>query len=93
MAGIQKSILDINAAVTPHLIIVDGIVGMEGDVVTMQDIFIFDRTRVGEGGAVIGEFRATGIRPKFADRLKRYGIPLPQQMFSITPEQRAGAAW
>ncbi len=75
------------------VIAISEIVGMEGDVVTMQDIFVFDRTGVGEGGAVLGEFRATGIRPKFTDRLKRYGIALPQLMFAKAPEARAGGAW
>src|SRR5215211_753960 len=45
------------------------ITGMEGDVITMQDIFIFERQGVADGGAVVGHFKSTGIRPKFADRL------------------------
>ena len=49
---------------------------MEGDVITMQDIFIFERQGIGEGDKVLGQFKATGIRPKFADRLKAYGIDL-----------------
>jgi pilus assembly protein CpaF len=75
------------------VVAVSEIVGMEGDVVTMQDIFMFDRTGVGEGGTVLGEFRATGIRPKFTERLKRYGIALPHMMFSKAPEARAGGGW
>jgi pilus assembly protein CpaF len=67
------------------------ITGMEGDVITMQDIFIFDRQGVGEGGAVVGQFKATGIRPKFADRLKAYGVDLAAMLFS-NPEPRAIAA-
>jgi pilus assembly protein CpaF len=58
------------------------IVGMEGDVITMQDIFMFERTGVGENDKVLGEFKATGIRPKFADRLKAYGIDLAGMLFS-----------
>ena len=49
---------------------------MEGDVITMQDIFIFERQGIGEGDKVLGQFKATGIRPRFADRLKAYGIDL-----------------
>jgi pilus assembly protein CpaF len=64
---------------------------MEGDVITMQDIFVFDRQGVGEGGKVLGHFKATGIRPKFADRLRAYGIDLAAMLFSNT-EQRAPAA-
>jgi pilus assembly protein CpaF len=69
------------------------IVGMEGDVVTMQDIFQFDRTGVGEDGAVLGEFRPTGIRPRFTERLKRYGIPLPHAMFSQAAATREAGGW
>ena len=66
------------------------ITGMEGDVITMQDIFVFDRQGVGDGGKVLGHFKATGIRPKFADRLKAYGIDLAAMLFSnLEPRPRA----
>jgi pilus assembly protein CpaF len=65
------------------------ITGMEGDVITMQDIFVFDRQGVGEGGAVVGHFKATGIRPKFADRLRAYGIDLAAMLFT-NADQRPG---
>jgi pilus assembly protein CpaF len=58
------------------------IVGMEGEMVTMQDIFLYDRQGIDEDGRVLGRFKATGIRPKFADRLKAYGIALPAAMFT-----------
>ena len=48
--------------------------GMEGDVITMQDIFLFERTGIGADGKVLGRFRATGIRPKCSDRLAVSGI-------------------
>ena len=54
------------------------ITGMEGDVITMQDIFVFERTGIGPDGKVIGRFRATGIRPKCSDRLAAAGMPLPR---------------
>jgi pilus assembly protein CpaF len=57
------------------------ITGMEGDVVTMQDIFTFERAGISEGGKVLGRYIATGIRPKFADRFKAYGISLPAGLF------------
>jgi pilus assembly protein CpaF len=57
------------------------IVGMEGDVVTMQDIFVFERQGIGEDGKVLGRFRPTGIRPRFTDILKTRGIELPGFMF------------
>ncbi|HVB55822.1 MAG TPA: CpaF family protein [Candidatus Acidoferrales bacterium] len=57
------------------------ITGMEGDVVAMQDIFVFQKRGIRETGEVIGEFVATGIRPKFSDRLTVSGIHLPASMF------------
>jgi pilus assembly protein CpaF len=55
--------------------------GMEGDVITMQDIFTFERQGIGEDDRVLGRFAATGIRPKFTDRLKAYGIDLSALLF------------
>jgi pilus assembly protein CpaF len=57
------------------------ITGMEGDVITMQDIFVFDRMGLGPDGKVRGRFRATGIRPKCNDRLTAAGMPLRMDMF------------
>ena len=54
---------------------------MEGDVITMQDIFMFERTGVAPNGRVVGRFRATGIRPKCSDRLASSGRPLAAGMF------------
>ena len=53
------------------------ITGMEGEMITMQEIFMFERTGVDSMGKVIGRFRSTGIRPRFAERLKQYGMNLP----------------
>jgi pilus assembly protein CpaF len=60
------------------------ITGMEGDVVTMQEIFTFEQTGVAPDGTVIGHFRATGIRPKFVDRLRVHGIKVPDELFDPT---------
>ncbi|MBA3884539.1 MAG: CpaF family protein [Acidobacteria bacterium] len=57
------------------------IIGMEGETITMQDLFLFERSGVREDGRVIGRFRATGIRPKCSDRLSASGIHLPAEMF------------
>jgi len=59
------------------------ITGMEGDVIAMQDIFVFQKRGVRENGEVIGDFMATGIRPKFSDRLLVTGVQLPASMFEI----------
>jgi pilus assembly protein CpaF len=68
------------------------IVGMEGDIITMQDIFVYEREGVGENDKVLGRFRATGIRPRFSDRLKTYGIDLSSLLFSnpAAPEPARG---
>ena len=57
------------------------ITGMEGDVITMQDIFLFERTGINEKGKVTGRFRATGIRPKASEQFAAMGMPLPMQNF------------
>ena len=57
------------------------ITGMEGDTITMQEIFLYERTGVGPQGQVIGRFRATGIRPRFAEKLKSCGMQLPRIFF------------
>jgi len=62
------------------------VVGMEQDVITLQDVFLFEKTGITEAGKVTGRFRATGIRPKFYDRLKACGIILPTQMFQTVVE-------
>ncbi|MEJ2151686.1 MAG: CpaF family protein [Gemmatimonadota bacterium] len=67
---------------TRRLISISEVVGMEGDVITMQDIFVFERQGIDENGKVVGQFKATGIRPRFAEQLKTCGIDLPTAMFS-----------
>jgi pilus assembly protein CpaF len=57
------------------------VTGMEQDVITMQDIYVFDRTGVMPDGRVTGRFRATGIRPRCGQALATAGIPLPAAMF------------
>ena len=57
------------------------ITGMEGEVITMQEIFSFRQTGVAEGGAVVGQFSASGIRPRFLERLNSFGIGVPAALF------------
>ncbi|MGH7541309.1 MAG: CpaF family protein [Gemmatimonadota bacterium] len=64
------------------IVSVTEIVGMEGDVVSMQDLFLFQREAVAADGKVVGRFRATGIRPKCAERLQEYGIDLAETLFA-----------
>ncbi len=64
------------------------ITGMEGDTISMQEIFVFDKMGVTQDGKVIGRFRATGVRPKCCERLKMAGIHLPADMFEGVTEVR-----
>jgi pilus assembly protein CpaF len=57
------------------------ITGMEGDTITMQEIFQFERKGMDANGKVIGRFKPTGVRPRFAERLKLYGMNLPRVFF------------
>jgi pilus assembly protein CpaF len=70
---------------TRKVVSIAEITGMEGNVVTMQDIFIYRKRGIRENGEVLGEFIATGVRPKFAERLVVTGIHLPASMFESTP--------
>ncbi|MFL6351480.1 MAG: CpaF family protein [Bryobacteraceae bacterium] len=63
-------------------------VGMEGDLVTTQDIFVFERIGVTSDGRVTGRFRPTGVRPKFSERLKAAGIEFSSQLFQSAVEVR-----
>ena len=60
--------------------------GMDEDVVSMQDIFMFEKRGIAPGGRVLGKFYATGIRPKFAEKLKVSGITLPASLFEHSME-------
>jgi len=57
--------------------------GMEGEIVTMQDIFAYRKRGIKETGEVLGDFESSGIRPKFAERLAVTGIHLPMSMFEV----------
>jgi len=62
---------------TRRIVSISEITGMEGETTAMQEIFLFERTGVDGTGKVMGRFRTTGIRPRFAERLKQYGMQLP----------------
>ncbi|NWF70399.1 MAG: CpaF family protein [Chloroflexi bacterium] len=61
--------------------------GMEGEMITMSDIFEFEQTGI-EGGKIIGRIRPTGIRPKFSDRIEDAGIHLPPSVFGVGQSRR-----
>jgi pilus assembly protein CpaF len=64
------------------------ITGMEGEIITMQEIFRFDKLGIGQDGRVIGRFVATGVRPKVCERLLQSGVQLPGDMFDGVVEVR-----
>ncbi len=64
------------------------ITGMEGEVITMQEIYVFEKMGVNQEGKVLGRFRATGVRPKVCERLKAAGVILPADMFEGVVEIR-----
>ncbi|CAN7624404.1 CpaF family protein [Massilia sp. LjRoot122] len=66
---------------TRKVVSLQEITGMEGDIISMQEIFRFEQSGVDADGKVKGRFSATGVRPRFADRLKMYGVPVPEDSF------------
>jgi pilus assembly protein CpaF len=66
---------------TRRIVSVTEVTGMEGDVVTIQDIFRFRRQGVAADGKVIGQFEATGVRPMFVERLRLAGVDFPSGLF------------
>jgi pilus assembly protein CpaF len=62
------------------------LVGLEGEQVTMQDIFLFEKTGIAENGKVLGRFKATGVRPRFYEKLRSSGIQLPASLFQTVVE-------
>jgi len=71
---------------TRKVITISEVSGMENEILSMQDIFVFDRTGIDEKGRVRGMFRATGIRPRFADRLATSGARLRPALFESKSE-------
>jgi pilus assembly protein CpaF len=61
---------------------------MEGDVITMSEIFTFERTGVDKDGNVLGKIKATGVVPSFHRRLARRGIDIPVELFSPPTAKR-----
>jgi pilus assembly protein CpaF len=70
------------------IVSVSEITGMEGDVITMQDLFVFEREGIAEDGTVLGRFKPTGVRPKFTDLLKARGVEFDGATFFDTDGAR-----
>jgi len=80
---------------TRKIMSISEITGAEGDVISLQEIFIFEREGIGEDGKVLGRFKPTGIRPKFADALKAKGVEFDGGTFLDLDEApgRRGRSW
>ncbi len=63
------------------LVSIQEVTGMEGDVIAMHEIFTFEQSGVDKDGKVLGRFSATGVRPRFADRLRMFGVAVPDSVF------------
>ncbi|XLZ70739.1 CpaF family protein [Massilia sp. SR12] len=70
------------------LMSIQEITGMEGEMITMQEIFCFKQTSVGEDGSVQGYFSATGVRPRFGERLRTFGVTMADNIFDPTVQKR-----
>ena len=70
------------------LMSIQEITGMEGEMITMQEIFCFKQTGVGSDGSVQGYFSATGVRPRFSERLRTFGVNLADDMFDPSAQKR-----
>lgn len=69
---------------TRKIVSIQEITGMEGDVITMQEIFEFQQTGVNHGGNIHGKFKATGVRPRWVEKFKAMGIPVCYEIFDTT---------
>jgi pilus assembly protein CpaF len=78
--------LDRLADGTRRLTAITEVLGMEGQVITTQDIFTFEQTGIDDQGRIRGAFQATGVRPQFSERMSRLGIALPAELFRFRAE-------
>jgi pilus assembly protein CpaF len=76
---------------TRRMISLSEITGMESGVITLQDIFVFERHEMDEQERIVGRFMATGVRPRFADRCRVFGVPLRDSIFEYAPRTAAFA--
>ncbi len=72
-----------------RVVSISKITGMEGEVISLQDIFVFDRRGVSESGQIMGQYVPTGIRPQFVNRAQTFGITIPPEYFFTPPGGRS----
>jgi pilus assembly protein CpaF len=66
------------------LVSLQEVTGMEGEIISMQEIFVFKRSGINAEGQVAGKFLATGVFPQFAQRLKEFGVSVPDSIYDPT---------
>jgi hypothetical protein len=71
-----------------RMVSITEITGMEGEIITMQEVFKFERTGIAPDGKIIGHFTGCGIRSHYADRFKRWGYDLPHQIYDVVRTER-----
>jgi pilus assembly protein CpaF len=76
----QSRLKDGNRKVTA----ITEVAGMEGDIIVLTDIFKFEPTGIGEGGKILGDLKATGIRPQFSPRLEAAGFKLSGDIYGTS---------
>ena len=70
------------------VVAIQEITGMEGEIITMQEIFTFRQTGIAQDGTVSGHFQASGVRPQFLDRLRAFGVVVPESLFDPSRQYR-----
>jgi len=73
---------------TRKIVYVSEVTGMEGEVITLTDLFFFEQTGIGKDGKIEGRLRASGLRPKFMEKIEAAGIHLPPTVFGIGERRR-----
>jgi pilus assembly protein CpaF len=86
MASALHVIIHLNRLVdgSRKVVQVSEVSGLEGSTVTLQDIFVYRQQSIDAAGKVTGEFKATGLRPSFTDRLQAFGVDLPDDVFGVS---------
>lgn len=74
---------------TRKMVSISEVLGLDGDQVEMQDVFVFDREGIGADGRVLGRFRGTGVKPFYYDRIRSYGVTLDEAIFNEMVEVKA----
>ncbi len=74
---------------TRKIVSISEVLGLDGDQVEMQDVFVFDREGIGADGRVLGRFRGTGVKPFYYDRIRSYGVTLDEAIFNEIVEVKA----